>query len=109
MIIKIKQPDSAELLAQTRASAYMTRIDFCIAMARAGVLTHADAVASARGAWPEAMATFLDYLDAEQRLDAQIEWAACDTVQRMHPFMLSLASWLGMSDEDVDAIFGVTL
>lgn len=91
-----------------RNTASLSRRDFCLGLASAGILPNADAIAAARGDWPDAMASFLTYLDAAQAVDAQIEWAAAGSIERMHPFVLSLASWLSMPDADVDALFGIT-
>lgn len=94
-------------LADLRAGAALTRLDFLNKLAAEGVLTDADAIQGAKGDWPTAMATFLDYLTPAQARDAQIEWATADTIRRMHPFVLSLGSWLEMTDEQVDSLFGV--
>ena len=57
--------------------------------------------------WPASLDSFLDYLTPAQARDVQIDWAACATVQRLHPFVLTLGSWLGLSDADLDALFGI--
>lgn len=94
-------------ISDIRAGASLTRLEFCNALAAAGILTDVDAIQGAKGDWPSAMLTFLDYLTPEQARDAQIEWATADSIRRMHPFVLSLGSWLGLTDEQVDALFGI--
>jgi len=100
-------PDLVEVLAIARKSATLTLREFCIALTRDGILTPAEAIDAARGLWPTPMATFLDYLTPEQATEVQIEWAAAGSIERMHPFVLTLASWLDLSDEQVDTLFGI--
>ena len=100
-------PDPVEVLAIARENATLTLREFCIALTRDGVLTTAEAIDAARGLWPTPMATFLDYLTPEQAAEVQIEWAAAGSIERMHPFVLTLASWLDLSDEQVDTLFGI--
>lgn len=95
-------------LAEARAVA-IPRAAFCNAIADLGVVSDAEAIAGARGEWPASLGSFLDYLTPAQARDVQIDWAACVTVQRMHPFVLTLGSWLGLSDAELDALFGILL
>lgn len=100
-------PDAPPTPATLRTTASLTRYQFCTACLAAGILTAPEAIAATRGEWPAPLAGFLSYLDSGQSTDAQMEWAACVTVQRMHPFVLLLASWLGLSDAQVDGMFGI--
>ena len=94
-------------LADLRLTASVTRMEFCLALAATDLLTHDEAIAAARGDWPAPMVEFLTFLDSEQSLDAQVEWASATTIHRMHPFVLSLGSWLVLTDTAVAALFGI--
>lgn len=98
------QPTAAE-----RRNVSLSRRDFCVALVQANILNAQDAVAAARGEWPAPMDAFLSFLDAAQAVDVQIEWAAAATVERMHPFVLALGSWLSLSDAQMDALFGIAI
>jgi hypothetical protein len=98
---------AASALTSARVSASVTRRAFCLGLARLEILSPEAALASAKGGWPAEMDGFLSFLDPDQALEAQIEWAAVATVDRMHPMVLSLASWLTLSDTQVDALFGI--
>lgn len=100
-------PDPASILSATRTSSAITRAAFCNALADHGIITDAEAISAARGDWPVSMAGFLDFLDAGQSRDVQIEWAACATVLRMHPFVLTLGSWLDLTANQLDELFGI--
>lgn len=105
--IKTAAQIEADTLHALRAGATLTRREFCLALATAGVLRPEDAIAAAKGEWPAVMESFLSFLDDGQSTDAQIEWAATGSIDRLHPFVLSLASWLGLSDQQLDDLFGV--
>lgn len=97
---------AAQELADWRGSAALSRAAFCNELATRGIVSDEEAISSARSEWPASMADFLSFLTATQARDVQIEWAACQSVQRMHPFVLILGSWLGMNDDDLDDLFG---
>ena len=102
--------DAAEpSIDDIRAGASIDRAAFCNGLADAGVITDAEAIDAARGEWPASFAGFLDYLTDKQRRDAQITWASCVTIQRNHEFVVSLAWWTAMTDEQVDALFGIKI
>ena len=89
-----------------RTSAMLTKTEFVMACVGAGILTQAEAVTVGRGDWPSAMSGFLSYLTQEQAISVQIEWAAQAEISRMNVFVLSLGSWLEMTDAQLDALFG---
>lgn len=87
-----------------RSSASLSRAEFCIALKRVGILPANEAKQAAKGDWPATFAGALaDFPDADE---AEITWAAITTVDRMHPMLLSLQSFTGIPDADLDAMFG---
>lgn len=98
---------SPEALQALREASSVSRHTFCLNLVKQGILTPAQAIEAAKGTWPAAMEDFLAYLDADQSLDAQVEWATSVTILRMHPFILSLASWLSLTDEATDDLFDI--
>ena len=91
-----------------RARTSIPKGEFCMGLSALGILSDADALSASRNNWPAAMDGFLDFLTPAQALEVQIEWATCQNVERMHPFVLTLASWASLSDETVDTLFGIT-
>jgi hypothetical protein len=89
-----------------RSNASLSRLDFCTSLVRLNILTKEQALATIDGVWPEPMLNFLGYLDADQAFEVQMEWKAAVTVQRNHPFILSLGSWVGLTTAQLDAMFG---
>jgi hypothetical protein len=96
----------ADPIIAWRANASLSRLDFCTSLVRLNILTKDQALATIDGVWPEPMLNFLSYLDADQAFEVQMEWKAAATVQRNHPFILSLGSWLGLTTAQLDAMFG---
>lgn len=102
----VVEPTPEELLIQWRATASLSRAEFCIALKRAGILSASEAKQAAKGDWPETFADALaGFPDADE---AEITWAAITTVDRMHPMLLALQAFASLSDEFVDGLFGWT-
>ena len=93
-------------LADWRGQATLHRRDFCIALKRAGVLPVAEAIAAAKGDWPTAFETALNALTQDEQDEAQIEWASVVEIRRNHPMIAMLGAAAGMTDVQVDALFG---
>ena len=47
----------------------------------------------------------IDALDEPHRSGANIEWEYSQTVERTRPFVLTLGEALGLTDDDLDALF----
>jgi hypothetical protein len=95
-----------EKLTEWRNGASISKVGFCVGLIGLGILSADDAVSASRGNWPAPMADFLAYLTPEQAAMVQIEWASRTELRRMNTFVLTLASWLGLPDTTVDALFG---
>lgn len=101
-------PTPEELLNQWRASASLSRADFCIALKRAGVLSANEAKAASKGEWPQ---SFADALASLPTLnidpdEAEILWGSVTVIERMHPLFLALKDKANVTDEQADAMFG---
>lgn len=105
-VITLAQAVAAEKRGN-REGANLTRREFCIVLFEQGVLTAEDALSAAKGEWPTATDSFLSFLTPEQSSTIQIEWAATSVIERLNPFVLTLGSWLGLSDIELDTLFGV--
>lgn len=106
--ISLVQPS----LADQRSTASLSRLDFCKALWRAGILTPAEAAAAARGEWPATFAGFTAGMTEGDSTDAQIEWAAAATIHYAHPLLQALALSHSNGDQaaataTLDALFGV--
>ena len=106
-VVTMELPPPPPDISALRTTTSNTRYQFCTACLAAGILTAPEAIAASRGEWPAPLDGFLAYLSPSQSTDAQMEWANCVTVERMHPFVLSLASYIGLTDKQVDALFGI--
>ena len=94
-------------LPNLRKGTSVEKKDFCLALSKIGLLTFDETIAISKGEWPAPMVDFLGYLTSVQSLDVQVEWAGTTSVHRMHPFVLTLGSFLGLTDTQVDSLFGI--
>lgn len=97
----------SERLAKKRQSTSLSKSEFVLACVGAGILTDAEALDVGRGGWPNAMNDFLAYLTPQQALTVQLEWASVKDIRRTNVFVMTLGSWLGISDTDLDNLFGI--
>ena len=88
-----------------RASAKTTRAAFCIAIARAGIVTAQDAIAAAKGDWPTAFDAALAGLPTQAQTEARITWAAVTEIDRTHPLIGVVQAFLRLTDDQTDALF----
>ena len=91
--------------ATWRATASASRAAFCIAIARAGIVTPANALAAAKGDWPAEFDEALTGMSAEAQTDARITWAAAATIERLHPLVHVMQDFLTLTDDQADALF----
>lgn len=105
MIIKL--PNAGAILVKKRAETSVTKAEFCKTLKQAGILPRVEAVEAVKGNWPNTFATVLSGLSEDAQFDAEVEWVSAKVVHRMHPLILMIAGTLDMTDEQVDALFGI--
>ena len=91
-----------------RAGALLSRAEFCTALRAAGILTRSEAIAAARGDWPASFEPMLDSMTEAEADAALILWAGITVIERSHPLLEAVRQFKGLSQEDVDALFGYT-
>jgi hypothetical protein len=101
-----KPPSLAETLAAWRETSELGKAEFVHGLILLDVLTLEDALSASRGNWPAALSGFLDYLTPEQSAQVQIEWATRTKIGRNDTYVMVLASYLGLTDAQVDDLFG---
>ncbi len=97
---------AAELTAW-RARAALPVTDFALAALAAGLVTaeEAEAWATAKDL-PAAVTAALATLPPAAQVPARIRALASVTVHRAHPLIALIAAHMGLSDAEVDALFG---
>ena len=95
-------------IEEIRAEASIDKGDFCKQLIMLEVLSPSDGIEASKGEWPSAMNEFLEYMDDEQKIDAQIDWSTSQNVGRDHWLVLFMISMEVMTATEVDALFGLT-
>ncbi|MFN7137691.1 MAG: hypothetical protein ACK4MU_09315, partial [Thermomonas sp.] len=93
-------------LAEWRAGREVTRLDLVLAMAGAGLIAPASAIAAAGGSIPPEFEAVVAAMPAPAQTEARIRWAGAATIPRLSPLILAVQAAAGMSDAAVDALFG---
>lgn len=110
---------SLPTLEELRLQTFLGKFDFCMAMAGIGVLSGESALEAAKDNWPVEFNPFLEPLTENQRLAAKGSWIKATQVGRSHHLLLQLKAYTAelaeagaipkaVTDEDLDAIFGIT-
>ena len=107
-LIKIKAVDPAAARAAWRTTSSLARAEFCTAAFRAGKITASEAIMAAKGETPALFESALSMLPPADQDEARILWAGLGVVERNHPLVALAAQAAGMTDEEVDALFGWT-
>ncbi len=101
------------ILSAKREASVLSRAEFIQAVYKANILTKQEAKAAAAGEVPAFFITAIDTLVANGDMtqadadDAEILWAGLTQVERNHPFLPIAQSSLGLTDAQVDALFGI--
>lgn len=96
----------SEQLATWRDSATLTRRQFCLACLQAGLLTPDDAITAAKGDWPTRFDMALAGLTELEIAAAKVEWASVSAVRRNAPLLAVVKTTAGVSDSQLDTLFG---
>jgi len=84
----------------------ISRRQLLIALAAAGLITEAEALAAAKtGEVPAAIDAVFAQLPSEQALAARITWATMTQVERMHPLVQAIINANIVTAEQVDTLF----
>lgn len=97
-------PDDATLRAQWRPTAKLWRSEFCKALEKRHILPLEEAVAAAKGDWPDSFNPLLSVI--EDPADALITWATAQQIERLHPLFEAVREFYHMTPEEADAMFG---
>lgn len=99
-------PTDEEKREVFRARASLSRAEFCTALRAAGILNRSEAIAAAKGDWPASFEPMLDSMTEAEADAALILWAGLTIIERTHPLLEAVRQFKGLSQEDVDALFG---
>lgn len=100
--------DLAAELEARRDAAWLDKSSLLLRLMDAKILSEADADAASGGEIPALLAPHVDGLPSGARTAARVKWKADAVISRKHPVIVSAAYALGVSDETLDQIFGVT-
>ncbi|MBB1493130.1 hypothetical protein H5395_16785 [Paracoccus sp. MC1854] len=102
------EAELAEELHRVRAATQLDKSDLLIRLAVAGILSPEEAEEAAGGTIPASMQPMLQMLPPEAQMAARIKWRSDNLISRNHPVIVAAAYALGVTDQQLDTIFGVS-
>lgn len=100
--------EMATELSHRRSGALMDKAALVLALDQLGILSPAEVDEVTRGDIPARIAALMDGLPADARRAAITKWRLDAVISRTHPVIVSAAYGLGITDEALDQIFGVS-
>jgi hypothetical protein len=99
--------DFAAALQSARNAAQRDKSGLLMDLRAMGILTAAEAVQAARGDIPDSFEAALSTMPQEAQDMARIKWAGDQVISRTNPLILLAAFAKGITDQQLDAAFGV--
>jgi hypothetical protein len=99
--------DMAAELRRRREGASLTTAEFLQAAMAVNLLSPDEAAAASWGEVPAAFLPAVEQLSAEQRDRIRIIWPRVTIIERLDPLIVGVAATIGVSDETLDALFGL--
>lgn len=91
-----------------RAATYLTKAEFLQACMATGLLTPSEAAVAAKGDIPAPFLPAVASMTPEQQDMLPVIWPAVTRINRMDPLILAVAKGARISEETLDALFGLT-
>jgi hypothetical protein len=100
--------DTSAEINSKRATAKLSRTNFVLAAHAAGLLSDSDAELAARGEVPYVLTAAIANNTDLEKVQAKIIWGGLVEVNRNHPLIGIVQAHMGLTDTQVDALFGIT-
>lgn len=89
-----------------RAGRVMAKLDLVLAMAAVGMVSQQSAIGAAGGAIPAELEPLIAAMSDPPQTEVRIRWAGAQEIPRLSPFILFVQDAMGLTDEQVDTLFG---
>lgn len=94
-------------LNSLRMATSISKSEFLQACMATGLLSPAEAATASRGDIPEAFRSAISTMSSEQQDMVAVIWPAVTRIDRMDPLILAVAKAQGITDQQLDQIFGI--
>lgn len=102
------ETDHKSEMKARRAATYLTKAEFLQACMVTGLLTPSEAAVAAKGDIPAPFLPAVASMTPEEQDMLPVIWPAVTRINRMDPLILAVAAAAGISEETLDALFGLT-
>ncbi|TJZ86165.1 hypothetical protein [Paracoccus hibiscisoli] len=101
--------DMQAALYAARDATFLDKSDLLTRMFLAGLFDAENVLIASQGEIPPTLEPALQSMPAEAQVIARIKWRSDTVISRVNPVIVLAAAALGVTDEQMDAIFGVTV
>ena len=110
-VIDWGQMQTAEQIATARLEEWrdtrtISRLELCMALATAGLISPTSMIAAAGGEIPAEFAAVVNEMPDALQSEVRARWAGAADIGRRNPFILMVQQAAGLTDAQVDALFG---
>lgn len=105
---EIDAAEAAHLLAR-RAATDLTKLEFVLRAVTAGLISQASGLVVLDGQMPPELAGMIASLTEAQVFEMTARLKGAQVFNRLDPFILQCAAYLGVTDAEMDALFSVTV
>ena len=98
---------TADLMAR-RSQARLSKVMFLLSIEAAGILSTEEMGMAGRGEIPPSFAAAFAGMGDAERVRIEVIWRNATVIERLDPFIMGIAASAGISDEMLDAVFGVS-
>lgn len=98
----------AARLAQLREAAFLPKLEFALRAVAAGLLSQESALAVLDGKVPAELNGLTEAMSPEELFHLQAKIKGAVQFNRMDPFILAAGDFLGLTEPQMDAVFGIS-
>lgn len=98
-----------DTLQSKRSSATLGKREFIMKVCQAGIISKESGLAVLDGVLPPELDAMVSGLDEWQVFDLQVKLKAAVQFDRNDPFIIAAGQHLGMTPEDIDALYGIII
>lgn len=103
------RPEGSEedALRNRRANTSLPKLEFVMRIVGAQIISQASGLKMLDGQMPDEMEGMLEGMPPSDQFEVAAKLKGAVTIERLDPFIIAAGQFLGLTDQQVDAVFGI--